>query len=152
MTNRIKSIYIVIIILSTFFVSCDDSTPVAASEDHFEAAGFVIKNEAGDIVFKEVKGQADPSVTGTFSILLSKGSQNFSVEFLDENGKNLGVPQENDHSLSFEVDNNTPIDIKTNKWNFTLIPYKAASMKFRVLILHVDHPDFTSPYFDVEIK
>lgn len=174
MFNKITSLFLVVLSMSLFLVSCDDSDPVAPSEEHFEAAGFVILDESGNVVFKQLKGQIDTDISSSFSVLLANGEMHYDIEFLDEDGNDIGVPSEEnhsdeehedklsptetlveseeDHTLSFEYEDNTLFELEIEGWELHINPLKLGATNFRIQILHEGHPDFTSPYFPLEIK
>lgn len=152
MYKKFASIIISVFVSTLLFTSCDDSEPVTPSEAHFEAAGYVIKNQGGDVVFKELRGQADLSISKDFSLILENGKSHYKVEFLDEDGNNLGVPDEEGTSLLFESKDNSLYEAVITEWEFDITPLKFGSTEFRIQILHEGHPDFTSPYFTMEIK
>lgn len=152
MFKKFASIIISVFVSTLLFTSCDDSEPVTPSEEHFEAAGYVIKTENGDVVFKVLKGLSDQSISKDFSLVLENGKAKYNVEFLDEDGKNLGIPNEEGTSLLFESKDNSLSEVVINEWSFEITPLKSGSTEFRIQILHEEHPDFTSPYFALEIK
>ena len=169
MFNKITSLFLFVFFLSLFLVSCSDSDPVAPSEEHFEAAGFVISDEAGNVLFKQLKGQIDTEISSNFSILLASGELHYDIEFLDEDGNDIGVPgeddhdhneamietiieSEEDHTLSFESEDMTMFEVEIEGWELHINPLKTGTTTFRVQILHEGHPDFTSPFFPMEIK
>lgn len=152
MFNKITSLFLLVFSMSLFLVSCDDSDPVAPSEEHFEAAGFMIKNETGDIIFKTLKGQIDNSVSTVFSIALSDGLGQYEIEFLDEEGNNIGEPDETGTSLLIDIEGIELATILIDMWGFSLTPTQIGTTNFRIQILHEGHPDFTSPYYPLEIN
>lgn len=147
-------------LVSMFLVSCDDSDTVKPSEEHFEAAGYIIKNESDSTVFKVLKGQVDKSVSESFALNLAEGSQKYTFEFLDEKGKNIGVPEEVDHiaveseehGLFFELEDKSLAQFDITEWMVNINPLKVGNTNFRIQILHEGHPDFTSPYVPMVIK
>ena len=156
-----SAILISILFISLFFISCDENDTVTPSEEHFEAAGYIIKNENDSTVFKVLKGQVDNTITESFTLLLADGSQNFTIEFLDEDGNNIGIPEHEDHKeteakeeheLEFQMEDDSIINIEIDEWELNLTPLKIGGTTFRIQILHEGHPDFTSPFVPIEIK
>ncbi|MFA7327407.1 MAG: hypothetical protein WC121_12125 [Candidatus Kapaibacterium sp.] len=153
-----------ILFFSFLFVSCDNSDSVTPSENHFEAAGYIIKNEADSTVFKVLKGQVDNTIAETFVLMLADGSHKYTVEFLDEEGNNIGIPEHDDHGeteeeeeheeheLNFEIEDINLAQFDITEWEINLSPLKVGKTNFRIQILHEGHPDFTSPYVPMEIK
>jgi hypothetical protein len=169
MFNKITSLFILVFSLSLLLVSCSDSDPVAPSEEHFEAVGFIILDEDGNVIFKQLKGQIDNDISSGFSVLLASGEMHYNIEFLDEDGNDIGVPgeddhnhneamietiieSEDDHTLSFESEDNTLFELEIEGWEMHINPLKVGTTNFRVQILHEGHPDFTSPFFPMEVK
>ncbi|PKL80585.1 MAG: hypothetical protein CVV25_03520 [Ignavibacteriae bacterium HGW-Ignavibacteriae-4] len=140
-----------ILFFSFLFVGCDNSDSVTPSENHFEAAGYIIKNEADSTVFKVLKGQVDNLIAESFTLMFADGSQIYSIEFLDENGDNISVPDE-EHTLLFEMEDNTFANFNITEWMININLLKVGKTNFRIQILHEGHPDFTSPYVPMEIK
>lgn len=159
-----SAIIISILFTSLFLASCDDSDSVTPSEEHFEAAGYIIKNENDSTVFKVLKGQVDNTISESFTLLLADGSQNFTIEFLDEDGNNIGIPEHEDHEeseeeeeheeheLEFQMEDDSIINIEIDEWELNITPLKIGETNFRIQILHEGHPDFTSPFVPIEIK
>lgn len=153
-----SAIIISILFTSLFLASCDDSDSVTPSEEHFEAAGYIIKNENDSTVFKVLKGQVDNTISESYTLLLADGSQNFTIEFLDEDGNNIGIPEHEDHEeseeheLEFEMEDDSIIKIEIDEWELNITPLKIGGTTFRIQILHEGHPDFTSPFVPIEIK
>ncbi len=159
-----SAILISILFISLFFISCDENDTVTPSEEHFEAAGYIIKNENDSTVFKVLKGQVDNTISETFTLLLADGSQNFTIEFLDEDGNNIGNPEHEDHEeseeeeeheeheLEFQMEDDSIINIEIDEWELNITPLKIGGTTFRIQILHEGHPDFTSPFVPIEIK
>lgn len=169
MSNKITSLFLLVFSFSLLLVSCSDSDPVAPSEEHFEAAGFVISNEDGNVLFKQLKGQIDTDISSSFSVLLASGELHYDIEFLDEDGNDIGVPGEDDHNhnepmietiieteedhkLSFESEDNSLFEVEIEGWELHVNPLKTGTTNFRIQILHEGHPDFTSPFFPMEVK
>lgn len=161
MYKKYASIIISVFVSTLLFTSCDNSDPVTPSEDHFEAAGYVIKNESDSTVFKVLKGQVENTVSESFVLLLADGSHKYTIEFLDENGNNIGIPEHDDHGeteeeeeheLNFEILDMSLVQYNINEWEININPLKVGETTFRIQILHEGHPDFTSPYFTIEIK
>lgn len=145
--------------ISFLFVGCDDTDTVKPSEEHFEAAGYIIKNEADSTVFKVLKGKVDNSIAEAFNIILVDGSHKYTIEFLDENGNNIGVPEEEhttleneENGLFFEMEDMTLAQFDITEWTMNINPLNVGKTNFRIQILHEGHPDFTSPYVPMEIK
>lgn len=151
MTKKIIFSLLALAMFSVILTSCDDSDPVAPHGDHEEASGFLIKDASGKIVFKEQKAQVDKSIATVF--LVPKGDEplHYTVAFLGEDG-DVTTALEPHHTLVIEIDNQDFATVSIKDLNFTLTPLKTGETKFRVVILHEDHPDFTSPYYDMEIK
>lgn len=153
-----------LLLVSILFVGCDDTETVTPSEEHFEAAGYIIKNESDSTIFKVLKGRVDNTLSESFVLLLADGIQEFTVEFLDEDGNNIGIPEHNEHEehgdteegeeheLSFELEDNSIAQIDIHEWELDITPLNNGTTNFRVQILHEGHPDFTSPYVPMEIK
>jgi hypothetical protein len=162
-----SAILISILFITLFFISCDENDTVTPSEEHFEAAGYIIKNENDSTVFKVLKGQVDNTISESFTLLLADGSQNFTIEFLDEDGNNIGNPEHEDHEdheeseeeeeheeheLEFQMEDDSIINIEIDEWELNLTPLKIGGTTFRIQVLHEGHPDFTSPFVPIEIK
>ncbi len=161
MFNKITSLFLFVFSLSLFLISCDDTETVTPSEEHFEAAGYIIKNESDSTVFKVLKGQVDNTISASFVLMLADGSHKYTIEFLDEDGNNIGIPEHNDHGeteeeeeheLSFEIEDFTLVQFGITEWDINISPIKVGETTFRIQILHEEHPDFTSPYVPMEIK
>ena len=150
--------------VSIFLVGCDDTDSVTPSENHFEAAGYIIKNDSDSTVFKVLKGQVDNTIAESFVLMLADGSSKYTIEFLDEDGNNIGIPEHDDHEehgdteeeeeheLSFEIEDITLAQFDITEWDINISPLKIGKTNFRIQILHEGHPDFTSPYVPMEIK
>jgi hypothetical protein len=151
MTKKIIISLVAVLLLSTLLASCDDSDPVAPKEDHAEAAGFVIKNTNGEVVFKELKGQAIADIASKFIVPMGVQPVGYSLEFLDEDGDTMEAPDSH-HSLVFEIENEDIATVAVSDWTINITPKSLGTTKFRVVILHEDHPDFTSPYFDMVVE
>jgi hypothetical protein len=95
---------------------------------------------------------------------LADGTKEYTIEFLDEDGNNIGVPEHDEHGdtkeeedheeheLSFEIEDMTLAQIDIHEWELDVSPEKIGVTTFRIQILHEGHPDFTSPYVPMEIK
>lgn len=151
MINKITSKFIVLVFIALFIVSCDDSTPVAPSEDHFEAAGYALLNAKDEVVFKVLNGKVVDSIATTLKLNLADGPSIFSIKFFDTNDKDLGVPNDVNKSLLIEIGSSEFATSEIHNWKFTLVPLAKGSTTIRIQILHKDHPDFTSPYVNMEI-
>ncbi|MER3329091.1 MAG: hypothetical protein RIF34_05880 [Candidatus Kapaibacterium sp.] len=167
MFNKITSLFLFVILFSLFLISCDDTETVTPSEEHFEAAGYIIKNEIDSTVFKVLKGQVDNTISASFVLMLADGSSKYTIEFLDEDGNNIGVPEheehgaheeeeehedQEEHELSFEIEDMTLAQIDIHEWELDITPLLVGKTNCRIQILHEGHPDFTSPYVPFEIK
>ncbi len=150
-----------VILISILLTGCDDTDSVTPSEDHFEAAGYIIKNANDSTVFKVLKGQVDNTISESFVLILAEDSQKYTIEFLDEDGKNIGIPEhdehedseeDEEHELNFEIEDINFAQFDITEWEINISPLKVGETTFRIQILHEGHPDFTSPYVPMVIK
>lgn len=164
---------ILFISITLFFTSCEEDNPVADDGEHFEAAGYVIKKD-GNIVFRVFKGQVDTGISSKFNLNLVDGEEHYDIEFLDEDGNDIGTPEhdhgednhdhgDDDHDdseideeeetyLSIDIEDTNIVEIEIEEWEIHVMPLSAGETNFRVQIMHLGHADFTTPYVPLEVK
>lgn len=166
-----------ILSLMFFFTSCEDD-PVTPSEEHFEAAGYVILNENEEVIFRVYEGQVDNTIADALVINLADGMGEFEVHFLDENGDDIGTPEgdhdhddlkgssieeedddhddhdheEGEYELSVEVQDEGIATAEAHEWEVELTPVAVGTTQMRIQIMHEEHADFTSPFVPLEVK
>lgn len=163
-----------ILSLTIFFTSCEDD-PVTPSEEHFEAAGYVILNENEEVIFRVFEGQVDNTIADALVINLADGMGEFEVHFLDEDGDDIGTPEgdhdhdhlqgssieeedddhdheEGEYELSVEVQDEGIATAEAHEWEVELTPVAVGTTQMRIQIMHEEHADFTSPFVPLEVK
>lgn len=159
--NKLNVLFLTLI-FSIVFTACDDH--VHDHEDHFEAAGYVIKHNE-EVIFKVHKGQVDKSIADAFVINIEDGEEEYDVSFLDEDGHDIGTPTEHDDDhgplagpdddefqLKFEIKNPDLIKYDVHGWELEIEGVATGNSEFRIMIFHDNHADFTSPYVPIIVK
>lgn len=136
----------------TVFSACSSSSDSDDDEDELEPVGFVIKNQAGDIIIRQFIG----SLTG--SLTISAGAEaTYTVRFLSEDDEEF-IPVPDEHDITFTVlSGNGNIVITTNdelstKFNFNLSGASEGVSSVRLILLHEGATEFTSVPFDVTVN
>jgi len=142
--------YVIIIAFALFSLfGCSDSNPVSGDEHHFEAVGcYVIQNTDTLIYYVNgiVKGEISVNSGSTSPLLL--------LRFISEDG-DIGVPEEEEQSLSWEIANNSLAEASlddNNDWGFRISGLNQGSTTIVITILHGEHPDFVSKPFPLIIN
>ncbi len=142
---------IIFTITTTIFLGitgCKKDNPIIPPEDHIEAAGLFIltnkHNPPADTVAYYFKDSVKNGLTITTSI--NDAEQLFSLHFLDENGKTLTSPTDNDHTLNWEIGDTSFVKLQQvsgEQWRFHLFGKKEGNTTVKFFILHEGHNDFT---------
>jgi hypothetical protein len=130
--------------------------PLHVEEEHFAAVG-VMLIQGADTLFI-VNGS---QITGQFSAPLNAESPLTEVWFLDPDGDWIrpagghedGLDEEGT-ALAVEVENTGMITItlgvnipgNEDAWSFTATGEEIGTTRIRILAVHEDHPDYTSPW------
>lgn len=150
-----KYIIYLIAVFSIILISCNEDNSVESHEDHFEASGMIVKQN-GTEYMKIYNAQFDSLYNSKFSINANEAGNIYTVEFLDENGANIGVPDEDNKSFSWIISDTSIAEItKTDinkKWEFKLTGKKPGNTSVELRMMHIDHPDFKTPSISIEVK
>lgn len=135
--------------------------PLHVAEEHFAAVGVMLVQATDTLV--TVNGS---QISGQFPVLLDMESSLTEVWFLDPDGDWVR-PEEGhedglDHEgleLAIEVENSAMItiilgeDIPGNEdhWSFSATGDAVGTTNIRILAMHADHSDYTSPWIPAEV-
>ena len=135
-----------------FTTGCeDDDHNYDHDEEHTDADGFVLEDESGTELYKELEG----TMTGT--VTLSVGDTlELSVHFLDHEGNEIeheGYEEDEDKLVISENDSNIAIveveeheegEEEHHEMAIHVIGVSAGSTSFKLQLMHEGHADYTS--------
>lgn len=150
--HRFKSISIAVIVIALggLIAACDN--PVDSNDDDHpgeEAAGIILLRNGQELV--RVEGGQVPD---TLFVPLDGSTGDLQVEFLDEDGEVFHADDlEEGLELAWEIRGADIITIQSaGAWGFTIQGDTAGETTIRILLMHDDHPDFTTPDIMVVVE
>lgn len=156
---KLKGLTLLIILtaFSLLTTSCEKD-PVAAKE-HFEPAGFIIKDGTKAVFMRIFEGKIDTTYNKEFIFeydkLVGGETDKFEVEFINEDGKVVEGPTDNDYRLELDFADKTIAEKEVHegeKWSFHIKALKKGETTFEIKVFHLDHSDFRTPNIKLNIK
>lgn len=141
------------ILFLTIFISCsNESDPLPAQEDHFEAEGVVLL-ESGIIIADIFRGVTND----TLFVPVDSMTAGIDVKFYDENQQIIDPPDPSDQSLSWSIDDQNILDVwqhpgEEGGFELHLEGLAIGSTKIEFFIVHEGHNDFRSGKFSVVVQ
>lgn len=135
---------------SLALLSCSEKSPSVAQEDHFQADGLVLVNEAFETVVHVWRGK----VSDTIHVNAGCVSAHLQIRFLDQDSVLVSPPDEKDHLLGWSFGDSTIAGIHRHDgdiWDFHVEGLKEGSTTLKLSMMHVDHADFSTPLIPVVV-
>ncbi len=164
---NLKQIFI-FILLAFMGIACDDGNPTEP-EEHIDADGFVLKDENGLEVYKELEG----AITGAISLGIGDTLE-LSVHFLDHEGNEIEHDEEeeneeeeeslqasgNDISIAVveveeheeEAEEDDDHEEEEHGAAIHIIGKSAGTTNFILELMHEGHADYTSLFISVIVE
>jgi hypothetical protein len=122
--------------------------PIAVVTPHLEAADAVLRDPAGRELARTVDNR---SWTGPGPVLTAGDGVELVVRFLDFQGAELELADRSDLQVRLEFE-----DPAAGFWEpldpgGRLLALAAGPQRLRVLVRHLDHVDFVTPWLDVTV-
>ncbi len=139
-------------IFSVLLLSCGEENPLPPAEDHFEAEGMVFL-QSGIIVASIFRG-----VTSDTLIAPAGGrSDHFNVKFYDENQNVIDPPSGSDHTLAWDIDNETILAVwqhpgEEGGYEFHLDGLAEGNTHLEFFLMHEGHSDYRSGKIPVAVR
>lgn len=144
-------------IISISLIGCSEDSPIETHDEHFEAEGFILYNEAGNKVLDYFQAQTNDTLYvpngGTTGIL--------RVMFYDHDGNEIAPPleeeghEEETKTFGWVIDDPGLLSLileTGQEWNFRLYGLAAGTTAIEFQTLHGDHPDFRTVKIPVVIE
>ena len=151
--NVLKAQLVLLITSMMFFTTGCEGDDHDHDEDHTDAEGFVLENESGTEVYKEIQG-----AIVTNNLTLSVGDTlELSVHFLDHDGEEIEHEEEdhgededelritgNDESIAIvEAEEHEEGEEEHHEMAIHVIGVSAGSTEFKLELMHGEHADYT---------
>lgn len=139
------TLFIVIGLVSTFFLSCSHSHD---HDEHAEAYGLVLFDSNNMEVLRVQNGNPSDSIR----VQVDSVTKVYTVKFLDEKNE-VFTPSDDDLSMKLTFGNGTiASETIINNWNFTIKGLSVGTTSIRVSLFHDDHADFVSAPIYVAVR
>lgn len=142
--------YIILIFTAAMFITAGCDNPVEDdNHDHAQAAGLVLEQAAATVL--TVQGA---QVSDTLRAALGDTSQVYEVEFLDQDGDRIHSEDfDDDFSLDWTVrDDDVLAVVREGRWRFKIAGLRVDTTAFTLQLMHLSHPDFTTPDIAVVVE
>jgi hypothetical protein len=137
---------LVLALTALLAAGCSDST--GPEEEHLEAAGMQILNQAGTVL---ASVNAQRQVTGSLSVRAGQ-EQTLEIFFVDEEGDRFRIEESDaEHSLAWTVANQTIAEIEAHEGHHDLIGKQAGSTTVVFRVMHGGHSDYDSPAIPITV-
>lgn len=132
-----------------------DDNPATHHHNHLEAVGTRLIHESDTLC--TVDGTA---VSGGLALTAGDTLQPIQVWFLDEDGDWLQPDSDDtDHALDIQVADTSVAKIVLGRnlaaphtaWSIAAVGRAAGTTSVRMIVIHEDHPDYTSPEIPVTV-
>jgi len=138
-------LFIVIGLVSTFFLSCSHSHD---HDEHTEAYGVVLFDSNNMEVLRVQNGNPSDSIR----VQVDSVTKVYTVKFLDEKNE-VFTPSDDDLTMKLTFGNGTiASETISNKWNLTVKGLSVGTTSLRVSLFHNDHADFVSAPIYVAVR
>lgn len=125
--------------------ACDRTT--TGPDDHHEAAGMVILNEADQVL---VTVDAARRVTGTLTVAAGE-ARHLDVYFVEPGGDRFQLEPGDEHTLGWEVADESVAVIDSHGDHVDLDGVAAGSTTVVFSVLHGNHSDYDSPAIPITV-
>ena len=149
--------YIYFLIAFTLLISlnsCSDDQGLDPHDDHYEAYGVNLYKD-GSLFMKVFNTVIQPGYPTEFDASLTDEAAVYNVIFLDEDGNEMPLPDDDDLSLDVFVAYPQIAEIEiidADDYKFKIKPLQKGATKIEIRLLHNDHPDFKTPRITLNIK
>jgi hypothetical protein len=143
----LKRIGILAVVLAVSFSACDW---VDEHDEHTEAEGLILRIDGVDSVTVR-----EAQVTGRLLVSVGETTPLVQVVFLDHDGDEIRAADiEEDSKLAWQVLNPQVASVSQptgQPWAFRLEGTTVDTTSLRLMLMHGDHADFTTPWIPVEV-
>ncbi len=146
-----NGVAVIVFLIMSGLVAC--SNPAEdEDEEHAEVEGLVLV-----LGGEEVVRVAEAEVTGSLTVDIGgEATSDITVGFLDHDGDEVhGEDLDSEFNLRVDIQGGQLVTVShTGRWTFTLQQAGSAegSTAIRVLLMHGDHADFTTPDISVTVE
>ena len=132
-----------------FTVGCEDEHD--HDDDHIDADGFIIENEAGTEIYREFEGATEGTIT------LNVGDEfELFVHFLDHDGEEIEHEEDEEEEHELAVSGNDPniatVEVEEHEEDeeehhemaIHVTGVSAGATSFKLELMHEGHADYTS--------
>ena len=145
-TTRWTSRAALVLALALTATACEDATG-SDDDDHHEAVGLVITGQ-NDVVLASVDAQRQ--VTGSLTVPAGE-ARHIEVHFLDEDGDRFQLGDDDEHTLGWEVANESVATVDAHDGHLDLDGVAAGSTTVVFSVIHGNHSDYDSPAIPIVV-
>lgn len=134
--------------------SCSTKNPVVPGTpgdcEHADADGMVIDQGVVTVAY-----QWQAQVVGAFALADTQSVRGLRAVFLSPDSSRIGTEEFCSHELRWEVADTSIAQVVAepgDPWGFSLRGKAQGTTQVRFRIWHVDHPDFTSQPFEIQVS
>ena len=143
--------------LCVVVVGCGSDDPVSPQEEHFEPDGLVLI-ESGRRFFRYFQGEIDAGSgrTNHLDVPLGDETPHWRIQFLDENGDDLAIPDDTEFTFGWEIADESIVEVAQDpgdegKFEFHLRGLAEGETTIRLLVNHGGHSDFRTAPIPVHV-
>ena len=147
-----KNHFLAIAIFTLIFAACGDSNSTSTEQhEHFEVEGWTLYSAEWDTLYSVYRGKEVSKLPG-LKVNANCMSSHINIKFIDENKKEIAGPNDEEHSLGWEVGNKKILDIEwEGGWGFHLKGLKKGETTLILKVKHHDHADAKTPEIKVVV-
>ena len=144
--------FLALAIFTFIFAACGDSNSTSTEQhEHFEVEGWRLYSAEWDTLYSVSRGKEDSKLPG-LKVNANCMSAHIHVKFLDENKKEIAGPNDDEHSLGWDVSDKKILDIHfEGGWGFHLKGLKKGETTLILKVKHHDHADAKTPEIKVVV-
>ncbi len=137
----------VFLLLGAGVIGCDNPVDNGDDDDHAEADGLRLLLD-GAVVYRVLEDQVS-CPEEPCEIVVTEGEETavLTVEFLAADGDEIHDEDlDDDVSLGFEMADPAVAEFEQDgRWSFRVVGKQAGETKAQLHLMHVDHPDYSTP-------
>lgn len=138
--------------LSAFLAACGDSNSASTEQhEHFEVEGWNLYWSDWTPAYSVYRGKADTTLE-VIKVNANCMSEHIHVKFLDENQEEVAGPEDDEHSLGWEIGDESLLDVHScGGWGLHLKGIKEGETTLILKVNHNDHADARTPEIKIVV-
>lgn len=147
-------IYLLALTLIISLNACSDDPIIDDDHDHYEANGVHVYKD-GILFMKILNTVINPEWASEINVALNSEKSTYNIVFLDEDGKELPLPDDEHLNLGFLITNPQIAEIEiidAKNFKFKFKPLIEGTTEVEIRLLHNDHPDFKTPKIPLKVR